>query len=203
MEGFVRISCGALCRIPHPNANLLLLGINRNLSRKGQTVLKPIGGVLAFKPSALPSALTPTLEDSNRTELRLFLPEVQIKLFADWFAARTGRETSPFRELREELVEEYHVLPALKPPEVEMRYERTIKTQRLTDRAGATGLLTHSYQEIFTVRFTYPDQRRQLLKVTPDSGLYWVSEDHIRAGQLNAEIGIQAKILLDHTDAIP
>ena len=193
----IRISCGALCRIPHPTENWLLLGINRSLLSKGQRVLKPIGGALTFDPAALPSALTPTLENPQKTELRLSLPQTQVEAFAAWFASRTGRETDPFRELREELVDEYGVLPQLNRSDVQMSYQRTVRTQRFSDRAGATGLLTHSFQEIFDVRFIHPSLEQFLVDATPSSGLYWVTAAQIRAGTLSDDIHIQAKTLLD------
>jgi hypothetical protein len=191
----VRISCGALCRIPHPTENWLLLGINRSLLSKGQRVLKPIGGALAFDPAALP--FTPTLENPQKTELRLSLPQTQVEVFAAWFSTRTGRETDPFRELREELVDEYGVLPQLNRSDVQMSYRNTVRTQRFSDRAGATGLLTHSFQEIFDVRFTHPALEQLLVRATPTTGLFWVTAAQIRDGTLSDDIHIQAKTLLD------
>jgi hypothetical protein len=195
MQGMMRVSCGALCVIP--NGNRLLLGINRNLRGKGQAVLKPIGGALHFDRAGLPVNLTPTLADPLTPELRLFLPADQLDAFSVWFTARQAREISPFRELREELVDEYHAMTDLTPADVEITYLRTVTTQRLSDRAGFTGTLTHSIQEIYRVRFLRLYHRVALMQAAPDSGLYWVTEAEIRAGRLNDAITIQAETLLD------
>jgi hypothetical protein len=193
----VRVSCGGLCRVPHPVDGRLLLGLNRNALKRGVRVLKPLGGALAYH--ALPPDLNATPENPSKRELRLFLPEPQVEPFAAWFATRQDRETSPFRELREELVGEHQVLPALSPSDVTITYERTVRAQRLSDRIGATGVLTHSFQEVYTVRLAAPDVRERLLSAPPESGLLWVSEDQIRSGRYDDQTAIQAKTLLGPT----
>jgi hypothetical protein len=197
MHNRVRVSCGGLGRIVHPDGERWLLGLNRNALRKGERVLKPLGGALAYDPAALPSGLAATPEDATRTELRLFLPSDQIEAFTAWFATRTGRETTPFRELREELVDEYRALPSLSRADVAIRYERTVRTERLSDRVGVTGVLTVSLQEVYHVLLTHPDYRAQLIAAPPSSGLYWVTPEQVRAGRLDADTEIQARVLLE------
>jgi hypothetical protein len=120
-----------------------------------------------------------------------------VAAFAAWFATRAGRETSPWRELREELVDEYGVLPVLGRDDLTVTYDHTIRSQRFSDRIGATGVLTHSFQEIFTVRAANPDVARLLTSAPPASGVYWVSAAQIRAGRYDDTTTIQARTLLD------
>jgi hypothetical protein len=94
-------------------------------------------------------------------------------------------------------VQEYAVLPQLKRTDREMVYRHEIRVQRFSDRTGATGLLTHSFLEIFDVRFINPALEQLLLNVSPASGLYWVTVEQIQRGHLSDEISIQANVLLE------
>ena len=191
----IRISCGGLCRIYDPNTHRFLLGMNRNRLKKRQQVLTPIGGVIAYTPSALPIPFTE--EKVGSEELRLLIDMEMADDFATWFETRLGREVNPFRELWEELVEEHRVLTKLTPNDVAMVYSHTFQEQRFSDRAGATGLLTHSYQEIYDVQFLRWEHWATLLRATAPTGLHWVSREEIERGMTTHDsIRIEARPLI-------
>lgn len=190
-EPTLRVSCGGLCRILDPAAGRYLLGMNRNRLQRGDQILMPLGGALAYFQ---PPPVDFTLEVPDTHDLRLFMPDAQVETFRAWFHRRVDRETSPFRELAEELVEEYAVLDALAPSDVTLTHRFTHEHRRFTNRSGVTGVLTHSLQEIYDAAFhRHWDTLRAL---TPDTGLYWVSADQIHSGHYSDTIRVQADVLL-------
>jgi hypothetical protein len=190
-ETTLRVSCGGLCRIVDPATGRYLLGMNRNRLQRGDQILMPLGGALTYTQ---PPPVDFTPEVPGTTDLRLFLPENQLEPFRAWFSTRTDRETSPFRELAEELVTEYRVLDALRPSDVTLTHRFTHEQRRFTNRSGVTGLLTHSLQEIYDA--TFHRHGATLRDVSPDTGLYWVSADQIRARHYTESIRVQADVLL-------
>ncbi|MEM6283733.1 MAG: hypothetical protein AAF787_16195 [Chloroflexota bacterium] len=188
----VRVSCGALCRIKDPATGKYLLGINPNRSSKGIQVLMPIGGAIRYTMEP-PIPFTP--ETPGSKDLRLMIKETMLPAFQNWFEARIERELNPFRELREELVDEYNVLPALYPQDVTMRYVSLDIARRFTDRTGVTGMLTHSFQEIFDVTFTSKDLWHRLKNIPVGSSLCWTTAEQIRAHHYTDNVTIQADVL--------
>ncbi len=188
----VRVSCGGLCRIQHPETGNYLLGLNANQLLKGQRVLTPLGGALRY---LTPPPIPFQAERVDTKELRLTTEPEHLPAFQAWFEAREGRETTPFRELREELVDEYGVLPSLSRKDVRLHYATLSVTQRFSDRVGATGRLTHSFQEIFEVRVINDHHWSRLARCNEDQGLYWVSAQRIRAGRTAEGLIVQADAL--------
>lgn len=176
-NNWIRVSCATLCRIEHQGRFLLLLNANRRA--KGLYVLAPIGGAItAYDWSAL--ALMGALPEEPLThDLRFQMPLDHLQDFQAWFYRGDERERSPYRELREELVQETDLLPVLSLDDVTCRYLWTVEEEQFTARQGQTGLLTHYFLEIFEVKFTTARTLGPLLALPPGSGAAWVSQDVI------------------------
>jgi hypothetical protein len=174
----IRVSCAALCRIEHLGRFLLLLNANRR--EKGLYRLGPIGGALQVFDVDRMNLFHASLEDAASGDLRLMLPYAALPAFRDWFHTGEGRERSPFRELREELVSESRLLAALEPSDVDHRYLWTTEEEALTDRRGQTGLLTHYFLEIFDIKFKTSAVLGSLLSAPPDSGAVWLTADQMQ-----------------------
>jgi hypothetical protein len=177
-SNWIRVSCAALCRIEHLGRLLLLLNANRR--EKGLYRLGPVGGALQMFDLARLSAFNASLEDASSGDLRLAMPHTALPAFRDWFYTGEGRERSPFRELREELVNESKLLAALEPDDVDCRYLWTIEEESLTDRRGQTGLLTHYFLEIYDIKFKTSATLGPLLSAPPDSGAVWLTLEQIQ-----------------------
>ncbi|MCD4686916.1 MAG: hypothetical protein K8S97_13375 [Anaerolineae bacterium] len=172
---WIRISGASLCRIQHPTRGYFLL-LNYNRRQKGVYVLSPIGGALEFYDEGLLARFGAHLEDPAHLELRLTLPKAQLPAFRAWFYTAEGREHSPFRELEEELVHEAQLLPRLAPEDVTCKRLWTLERERLTDRKGQTGLLTHYFLEIYDITFKRDAIMGPLIIAPAASGALWVTE---------------------------
>lgn len=178
MSDRIRVSCASLCRIEHAEAYFLLLNINR--MRRGIYVLSPIGGALELYDETRLAAFDARHEVPGSHDLRLSLPVTRLNAFANWFYSGQGRERSPFRELREELVSESRLLPALDPDEATCEHLWTVEDEGVTLRQGQTGVLTHYFLEIYDVRLA-DDRLTPLLTPPPNSGAKWVTAAQITA----------------------
>lgn len=178
----IRVSCAALCRIEHPGLGFFLL-VNHNRRHKGLYILAPLGGALAFTDEAIVARFDAELENPGSADLRLRMPVEHLPAFSAWFAVRQGRETSPFRELREELVCESRLLSALEPDDVTCEHLWTVEREQFTARAGQTGLLTHYFLEIYAVRFLTAAALGQLIAAPRAEGACWLSAERIASGE--------------------
>jgi len=202
MSDVIRVSCATLCRIEHHGRFFLIINANRRT--KGLYILSPIGGALALFDQSRLAAFGATLNDPDSRDLRLTISRDRLPEFRTWFKSGEGRERTPFRELREELVIESKLLPELDEHDVTCRYLWTIEEESLTNRQGFTGLLTHYFLEIYDVHFTSSAALGPLLALPPESGAAWVTPDEIRARQkvslrLDGEprdVQVNAEILL-------
>lgn len=174
---WIRVSCAALCRIEHVGRFLLML--NRNRRAKGVYVLSPIGGALRLYDPRPLVEFGAIPEDANSADLRLTLRTSLLPDFRDWFSRGEGREQSPFRELREELVTESGLLPDLKPEDVTGTYLWTVEEETFTDRQGQTGLLTHYFLEIYDIKFNTAAALGPLLVASEESGAVWLPAEQI------------------------
>lgn len=175
----IRVSCAILCRF-WVGANLLFL-LNRNRRAQGIYELSPLGGAIEADPeSPIFTQLHLQPESPASHDLRFFIRRAQLPVFAAWFSKRQSRETSPFRELREELVEEAGLLPQLVPADVEWRFLYTYENEQTTQREGVSGILTHYFLEVFEVRVLNPAVEKYLLAAQPDSGAMLVDEPTAR-----------------------
>ncbi len=181
MSDVIRISCATLCRIEHQGRFFLIINANRRT--KGLYVLSPIGGALALYDQSRIAAFGARLDDPSSPDLRLTISRERLPEFEEWFRSGEGRERTPFRELREELVGEAGLLSDLDERDVTCRYLWTAEEEALTSRQGFTGLLTHYFMEIYDVRFTSSAALGPLLALPPDSAAAWVTPDVMLARQ--------------------
>lgn len=193
MIGKLRVSCASLCRIQDEQGRYLL-ALNQNRLLAGRRVLMALGGALQYDDPGLPARFEADLENAAFPELRMYMPPHSLAPFREWFVARQGRETSPYRELREELVDELGALDDLRPQEVHTAYIMTLAGSRITDRPGAEGEVTHYWLEIFEVEFAAAPCAR--LRAEPP-GLRWVTVDEIRAGVTADGVAVAADVLLN------
>lgn len=180
MTDRIRVSCASLCRIEHEGWFLLLLNADRR--QRGLYVLSPIGGALTITAYDRLASFAAILETPQNDDLRLTLPRGKLAPFREWFYSGQGRERSPFRELREELVDETGLLPSLAPEDVRWEHLWTTEEEAFTARGGQTGALTHYFLEVFGVGFTNDEVLGTLLAAPPESGARWVTRDHIEDG---------------------
>lgn len=178
----IRVSCAALCRIEHPGLGFFLL-VNHNRRHKGLYILSPIGGALMFHDDSIVPRFDADLETPGSADLRLRMPVEHLSAFGAWFEAGQGRETSPFRELREELVCESRLLASLDPDDVACERLWTVEREQFTARAGQTGFLTHYFLEIYAVRFLTTAALGQLIAAPRAEGACWLSAEQIASGE--------------------
>ena len=153
--------------------------MNRNRRQKGLYILSPIGGALEYDDEAILARFNALPEEPAEQELRLMMPVKQLPAFREWFYSGQGRETSPFRELREELVHESKLLPELRPEDVRCKRLWTVERECMTDRRGHTGLLTHYFLEIYAVTFTREAVWGQLIAAPHEQGAMWLREAQV------------------------
>jgi hypothetical protein len=205
----IRVSCASLCRIEHLDRFLLLLNANRR--EKGLYRLGPIGGALQVFDVGHLKRFNASLENPASGDLRLTLPVSALPVFRDWFYTGEGRERSPFRELREELVGESRLLAALRPEDVDARYLWTTEEESFTDRRGQTGLFTHYFMEIYDVKFKTSAALGSLLSAPPNSGAVWLTAAQIRhqttiqltIDGATREVRIRGKLLIERPPDAP
>lgn len=206
-ESMVRVSCASLCRIQIDNQYLLML--NKNRRQKGVYQLSPIGGAIAVDDWSVLRNMEFNFrpENPDNNDLRLFLASTQLDQFREWFLQRKQRETSPFREIYEELVEESQALFDLRKQDVGIRFWQFREDAKQTLRKGMTGEFTQYFFEIFEISFKAPDILLRLKSAPPSAGIVLLSEREIRTGQAiqrqidgaEREITIQGEYLLSST----
>lgn len=196
MEEKIRLSCTALCRICN-REQMYLLALNQNRLLQGKHVYMAIGGALLYTKAELPHVFGAEPEDAANHELRWFVNKKRLPQFRDWFLARRDRETDPFRELQEELVEEIGIFESLSRDDVKIQYSHTLEVERETDRSGVVGVMTHYFHEIFEVEFINSVKRDKIERIPTTSNLRWVTMREIQAQQLDEElVAVDAQILL-------
>ena len=205
-EQYIRISAAALCCIHDPQTDQFLLGLNKNRMMKGYKILTALGGALEVDNLTTLKKWGGLPQNDQSQDLRFLLPFGQLEDFKAWFYERKDREISPLRELREELVDEYDALPRLMDTDVRIDHALTVEREQLTDRKGSTGMLTHYFLEVYRVTMLNQAHWQTLQYIHPDTGLYWVTREHINERemvedgdiiQVNAGLMIQA---LEETD---
>jgi len=142
----IRISCAALCRIEIDGKFLLEINKNR------RDVLTPIGGALEFVKNGQNFLSSIDAQFEKGIDLRLTIPASNVDAFRAWFERKEHRETSPLRELREELIDEHQVLPSWSGDLAEPIFLRRIEHEEETSRKDRIGALTRYFYEIFEVK---------------------------------------------------
>lgn len=194
----IRISAANLARIELDKK--VLLGLNRKRLMFREKVYTPFGGALKFYESARPFLVNLGADFEEGNDLRFVMPENRLPEFEKWFYKRVERESSPYRELKEELVDEEKVLLDLPKNAVAFEYLTTTAERAVTDRPGQEGKVTQRFFEIYRVTFSskYEQMLRDAL-AQPDTHLSLVAEREILAGKSDSgiEIAANCKLLIN------
>jgi hypothetical protein len=185
----IRISAANLTRIELDDR--VLVGLNKKRLQAGKKVYTPFGGALEFYESARPFLENLGADFEKGNDLRLVISEDRLPEFENWFYQQTERESSPYRELREELIDEERVLSNLPEDAVNLEYLRTTTERAVTDRPGQVGKVTQRFFEIY--KATFKPEYEQMLRTAlarPDSHLGIVTESEILAGVSDSGIEI-------------
>lgn len=191
----LRISCAGLCRIRDARG-FYLLGLNRDRASQGKAIYMPLGGALHYHAPDLLTRFEATPEDAATNDLRLFINPAHLDAFRAWYLRREERETSAYRELVEELVDEFAVLPALPPDDVQIAYTNTYEARAITDRHNAIGQLTHYLHDIFDVEFRSPIARAALENAAQTTGLRWFSTHELQTSLTADGASLDGRALL-------
>lgn len=184
----VRVSCSSLVRIGLDGK--ILVVVNHDSAQEGRRVYTPFGGVLAADSEGaryLTERLGCTFEGED-TDLRLRVDKQRLRSFEEWFFSYTGRETSPHRELEEELVDEENVFVSLPESAYTLGSRIAVEERKITDKPGQAGQMTQRYFEVWGLRFSEPyaaQVRKHLAR--PDTQLLLATTQEIR--QLHADDG--------------
>jgi len=181
-ENGVRISASILARIVIDDRYLLVLNKRRRVA--GRRVYTPVGGAIMLDEAARPFLLGIGAAFETGANLRFMLPIDNVPAFEAWFHRREGRETSPYRELREELVEEEGVLDVLPEGSIRVTFLGFAKQRAITDRPGCEGLLTYRFYEVHDVGFL-PEPTGCIRRAASDpvKRVALVTGDEIRGGR--------------------
>ena len=174
----IRISCASLCRFLVDDRLLLLL--NKNRRDQGIYELSPLGGALEAHTPAIFTRFNVQPEKENSLDLRFFMDIQQLDDFRTWFSSRQDRETDPFREIYEELVEEAGVLSELKADDLKIFHRYTYEDEKETQRSGVTGAMTHYFLEVFEVWVLSPMVKHKLNMVPERSGVRLLNKKEAR-----------------------
>lgn len=160
----------------------------------------PFGGAIrTFKEDCL-RRIDARPEQPDTRELRFWTATSKLKTFEKWFRERDGRETNPFRELQEEMVDEEGLLEQLDQIQVTFVDPPLLHTpRRPSDRGGTGNALTQYFFEVFKTELS-EDVWHRLTKSLSKDGCTarLVSRDEILNGQTSdgIEIGPDCPSLL-------
>jgi hypothetical protein len=174
----IRVSCASLCRFLVDDRLLLLL--NHNRRAQGIYELSPLGGALEAFNEDIFARFAVQRENENSLDLRFFMDPGHLDEFRKWFQQRKDRETDPFREIYEELVEETQVLPDIKRHDLRIFYRYTHESEKVTQRSGVSGQLTHYFLDVFEVWAMSPMVKHQLNMLTQSSGVLLLNKKTAR-----------------------
>ncbi|MDD5331895.1 MAG: hypothetical protein PHE43_03710 [Candidatus Nanoarchaeia archaeon] len=195
----IRISASSLVKIILDDKFLLCLN-KGSLINWNNRIYTPFGGAIEFYESSRSFLESLEAEFEKRNDLRIFIPKSNIPKFEDWFYRKQGRETSPYRELNEEFVNEEKIFNNLPEEEVNLTYLHTIIDQGKTHKPEISGTLTIRFSEIYEAKFNkkYENQIRKNLK-EKDTHLILVTPEQITNNHNpNLKIGGNSKYLLNN-----
>jgi hypothetical protein len=194
MEDELRISAASLTRIELDGK--ILVALNKKRLQAGKRVYTPFGGALEFYEEARSylQSLGVVFEKGN--DLRFTFSEERLAEFEQWFERKKDREVSPYRELREELVDEEGIFPELPEHAINLEYLTTVKKREVTNRPGQEGKLTQRFFEVYRATFKpeYTQMVREALS-KPETHLALVTEKEIKAGKADSGIEIATNCL--------
>lgn len=221
-ESSLRVSCASFARVQDKQGRYLLLA-NKNRRKQGKLILTPMGGAIemtsAGRDTIKQELLISDTSFEKGNDLRFTMDGKNANALRLWFLTRTGRETDPRRELREELVDELRIkqgeqeaavltpndLPDMwQIPTSFAGYQTEVAR---TMRQNQEGALTLRLLEIHDV--TLPESVLTKLKtaeqVQPEVSLRFVTAEEIAEAQTmdGIAIGSVAKTLLNPISTIP
>lgn len=164
--------------------------LNEERRKQGIYVATPISGGLKYKDGFILTQIGARLEDSSSVDLRFFVERGKLGKFRNWFTKRVGRETDPFREVREELVDETGLLNDLQPEDLKTRFIGLTEDERVTQRAGVAGSLSHYFLEIFETEILNDKIYDELVSKVDSSGWLFL----LSRGQIEQEKPFSALI---------
>lgn len=192
----MRVSGTGFARLRGPHDTYALLVNKGRLSRGGERILSPIGGGFDLLPGGkryLEGLGATHFEGHDHNELRCQIPDAQISKVATWFERRHQRETTVWRELMEELVEETGLLTlgGLSAGYVE-RFATSRRHNAMTTR-NVPNRQTEYFMEIFdvgvspnTLRTLWAASRRPIER----RWMYFVTVEEIANGRTNDGVTI-------------
>ena len=194
MTDIIRVSAANLAKIPLDDK--LLVALNKSRLKKGKMVYTPFGGAIEFEPEARAFLNGLEAEFEKGNDLRFTMPEENIAAFENWFMRAQDRELNPYRELREELVEEEQVLDKLGRNDLVTAYLGTAKERAETDRPGQEGQVTQRFLEVFDVEFQ-PEYQAKLKDAAYDTNtrLALVTPEEIEQGKTAEGIEVATNCL--------
>jgi hypothetical protein len=163
--------------------NKYLLLLNQNRREKQVYEFSPIAGGIQVNEWDVLDRFDVRPEKPESHDLRFYIKVLQLDDFRQWFYRREGRETGPFRELHEELVEETGILDILCHDDVAFRYVHTLEDTRQTTRKGMTGQFTYMFLELYDVSFRAPEIALRIKVAPPNTGIILLSESEARAAE--------------------
>ncbi len=193
LMGEIRVSAAGLVRIKIDEKYLLVL--NKGALKIDKKVYTPFGGALEFYESSRVLLESLGAKFEKGTDLRFKIPEENLEGFEDWFYQRIGRETIPYRELREELVIEENVFLVF-PENISLQYVKDARERSVLDRDGVN---TQRYFEVYQAYFLEEHVRKiRATMERPGShlGLFTEKEIKSRISDSGTEIGSNCLALL-------
>jgi len=184
----IRISAATLVIIKLDDKYLLAL--NKTRSKAGIKVFTPLGGNLKFNKSAKLFLVSLGAEFEQNNGLRLSMPKKNLSKFEQWFKKKVQREITPYRELKEELVDEIKVFDKLPRHAVKFKFIQTKKERRITDRPGQKGKLTQRYFEIFEVKLIPKYEKILRRKISKTNKLELITKKEIISKKSKSKIRI-------------
>lgn len=175
----IRISISYLYRIKVDGLYLLIKG------KRFNTYI-PVGGVYKYADSAkrhldqlgiLTDDLIP-VDDSSKNDLRVRVPGKNLVAFFQWFESGESRETSPWREFWEELVDEGLVSASAFPWIFERKVRRHVTPMRYSKFAQCREIFVADIYELEATA----QQAKELekLRSAGNPSTIWVDSDRIR-----------------------
>ncbi|MDI3473692.1 MAG: hypothetical protein PWR30_15 [Candidatus Woesearchaeota archaeon] len=199
----IRISAASIDRIIISGKYLLIL--NKSRLKENKRIYTPVGGAIKIEPSSveyLKNNLDAEFEDEKDKELRLSLPKKYLLKFQDWFYKRRGREITPYRELKEELIDESKLLNYFSKEEIKIRYAGCHINKGITDRPGQSGKETIRFLELFDVSFSEKIKDKILNSYQKNEFVSLVGKDEIENKMTRDGIQIASTALLLIRDSI-
>ncbi|WP_431936997.1 hypothetical protein [Micromonospora sp. RP3T] len=175
----IRLSISYLYRIKIDGLYLLTQG------KRFNTYI-PVGGVYKYADSAKPDLdrlgiLTDDLvpvDESSKNDLRIRVPGKNLVAFFRWFESGESRETSPWREFWEELVDEGLVSGQAFPWIFERKVRRHVTPMRYSKIAQSREIFVADIYELDAT--AEQEEELERLRSTGNPSILWVDANQIR-----------------------